>query len=650
MSRKTAALISILSIAVLIVTVNMLGGLVFRSAQLDLTERQLYTLSKGTKAITRTLEEPIELRYYFSETLATDYAQLHSYGLRIRDLLQRIAAGSRGQLKVQIIDPEPFSPEEDEAAAFGLTGAQLDSGEKLFMGLVGTNQVDGIETVPFFSPDREQYLEYDIARLISTLETPDKPVVGILSSLPLETGTGGMAAMMQGGGQPYVIYEQMKASYDLQTFDAGVRTIPDTVKVLMIAHPPALGAAALYAIDQFVMRGGHLLVLVDPFLESASGPGGQTMPGMQAQSDIEPLLAHWGVKFDAGQIVLDKDRATPVQAAGSQILPYLPWLRLTTAEINRDDLVSADIDLVQMGSAGPLKPLPDAATRFTPLLTSTANSSLMSAMILRYGADPATLLDDFTPDAETYTLAARVSGPVTSVYPGGAPKDETAEKQAEETGEAEQPLPPHLSEAMAPLEMILISDADMLEDRFWVQTQNFLGQRIAQPNAGNGFFIMNALENLLGSDELISLRSRQQSARPFEKVDALEKTAQAQYRQEEQRLERQIADTESRLAALQSNRPEGDMLVDPQNGTALLTPEQRAEMRSFQTQLAASRRALRQVQRDLRSDVIALGGRIKFINVALMPLLVALGALGLSAWRRRRRAQRHRDQAQGGAA
>jgi ABC-type uncharacterized transport system involved in gliding motility auxiliary subunit len=641
MNKRTASGLSIAFILIIFVALNVIAGAVFRTARLDLTERHLYTLSVGTRAMLKKLDEPITLRLYFSERLAANYQSLSAYGIRVRDLLHELAQAARGKLLLETIDPEPFSPEEEFAEAYGLTGAQSDSGEKLFLGLVGTNLVDGMETIPFFSPEREEHLEYDVGALIHALSTPEKPKLGIISSLPLETGPGGFLAAMQGGGQPYVIYEQLKKSFDVQSLKDDVRVIPPEIGALLIAHPVGLKPQALYAIDQFAMRGGRLLVLVDPFSESASQGQGQG----PSSSDLAPLLATWGVKYDPKEVVLDRARALSVQygvGAASESVPYIAWLRLKGDDLDRSDLIVSDIETIQLASAGYLEPVSGATTKFTPLLQTSLESSTVPSIVLSMGGDPPTLLEEFKSANKRFTIGARVTGPVKSAYPQGPPALEkpVAATDAATAWEPQAPLPAHLMESKSPLNLILVADSDFLEDRFWVSVQTFLGQRIAQPNAGNGYFLINAVDNLLGAQDLISLRSRARSDRPFTVVQALERRARDQYRAEEDRLKGEIDETEKRLRALQAGKKEGaDALVDPTGQGAALSPEEAREVKRFQVQLAESRRKLREVQRSLRADVIALGDWVKLVNIALVPLLVAVIAILLAFLRRRRRYQ-----------
>jgi ABC-type uncharacterized transport system involved in gliding motility auxiliary subunit len=637
MNKRAAAGLSIAFILIIFVALNVIAGAVFRTARLDLTERHLYTLSAGTRAMLKKLDEPITLRLYFSERLAANYQSLSAYGIRVRDLLRELAQAAHGKLLLETIDPEPFSPEEEFAESYGLTGAQSDSGEKLFLGLVGTNLVDGMETIPFFSPEREEHLEYDVGALIHTLSTPEKPKLGIISGLPLETGPGGFLAAMQGGGQPYVIYEQLKKSFDVQSLKDDVRVIPPEIGALLIAHPVGLKPQALYAIDQFAMRGGRLLVLVDPFAESSSQGQGPS------SSDLEPLLTAWGVKYDPKEIVLDRARALSVQygaGAASESVPYIAWLRLKGDDLDRSDLIVSDIETIQLASAGHLEPIPGATTKFTALLQTSVESSTVPSIVLSMGGDPPSLLEEFKSANKRFTIGARVTGPVKSAYPAGppAPEKPSPTAQAATAPEPQAPLPAHLKESKSPLNLILVADSDFLEDRFWVSVQTFLGQRIAQPNSGNGYFLINAVDNLLGAQDLISLRSRARSDRPFTVVQALERRARDQYRTEEDRLKGEIDETERRLRGLQAGKKEGaDALVAPTGQGAALSPEEAREVKRFQVQLAESRRKLREVQRSLRADVIALGDWVKLINIALVPVLVAAIAILLAILRRRRR-------------
>ncbi|MFZ1991785.1 MAG: GldG family protein [Alphaproteobacteria bacterium] len=663
MTRRGAALLSILLLIVSFIALNVASSALFRSVHLDLTANQLYTLSPGTKRLLSKLREPITLRLYFSEKLSADYQQINSYGQRVRDLLQQFADYAHGNLILNFVDPEPYSPEEEMAEAYGLTGAQTESGERVFLGLVGTNQVDGKEDIPFFSPDREIYVEYDLASLISRLATPDKPKLGVITSLPLEMGPGGYMAVLQGQQpNPYVIYTQLKQNFDVQVLDKDLRVIPEGIQTLLIAHPVGLTAQTLYAIDQFALKGGRLIVLVDPYSETSAGQsmGGQQPPGSATVSDLKPLLANWGVDYDPGSVVLDRQRAVPVQfGQGDQgaVLPYYAWLRLTGKDINRKDLITGDIDTIQLASAGSLTPAKGATTKFEPLLTSSTDAQKTQSMVLQFGGDPQSLMNSFKSDYKSYVIAARVSGPIKTAYPDGPPPEPA--KPADDknaNGETKpatppEPLPPQIKEGKSPLNLIIVADADLLEDRFWVNVQDFLGQKVAQPTAGNGFFIVNAVDHLMGSDDLISLRSRSRSDRPFTVVQAIERRAQDRYRAQQQELQAKVDDTEQRLKELQraSPKPAGSLVEEDKSTGPVLSAAQEQEMHKFEAELIKTRRALREVQRELRADVITLGDWVKFLNIAFMPIVVAIGAVLLAMARRRRRIAARQAAAKSGA-
>src|SRR5579871_494109 len=279
MPRRTYAIAAVVLASIIFVAINIAADTFLTYWRIDLTENGQFTLATGTRDIIRSLKEPITLRFYFSKRVAADYAQTNTYAARVRDMLREYASLSHGNIIVEEIDTEPFTPEEDEAAAEGLTAAPTDTGEQVYFGLVGTNRIDGKQTIAYFSPDREAYLEYDLSSLVYRLSTPKKPQIGILSSLPLDTGSGGMAAALQGQSQPFTIYQELTQAYSTQMIDATFKRLPAGLDVLMIVHPPALTNTQLYAIDQFVLAGGRALVFVDPNSEISQAGGGMEQQG-----------------------------------------------------------------------------------------------------------------------------------------------------------------------------------------------------------------------------------------------------------------------------------------------------------------------------------------------------------------------------------
>lgn len=638
-NRRLIATLALALAVVLFVSLNIAASSFFRAARVDLTDKGLFTVSEGTREVLRNLKEPITLRFFFSNRIAADYAQIQAYGERVRDLLREYQAIAGAKLRVEEIDPEPFSEDEDRALALGITAAPTREGKTIYFGLVGANTIDGQEVLSYLSQDREQYLEYDLTSLIARLDAEKKPTLGLVTNLPLDTGPGGLMAAMQGRSQPYMIYEQITQSFDVEFLEQDFRSISSDIDALLIAHPKALAPHTLYAIDQFVMRGGRVLAFVDPISEisQTASESGNPLAGSTFSSDLNPLLKAWGIDYDPNLVVADRLRAQRVQygRSGGQIIDYILWLGLQAADFDPSDIVTSALQVLNVGTAGVLKQAEGATTTFVPLMRSSSEAMTMPADEVRGQSDPPSLLARFLPTGERYVIAARVSGPVTSAYPDGPPKEETASEEGAPPPEAQAPLPAHIPESAMPANIIVMADSDVFDDRFWVQVQQFLGQRMAVPIADNAAFVLNAAENLLGSSALISLRTRASSTRPFDVVDGLRRRAETRYLAEQQRLEAKLSETQARIDELQRTaRPDGS------NTGAVLTPEQEAEIDRFLMERAATRGELRGVQRELTREIESLGTMLAIVNIALMPLVVAGIAIALAVLRGQRRRQR----------
>ena len=625
--------------AILFVAVVLIANLSLRGARLDLTEGKLYTLSAGTKSVLQGLKEPVTLRFFFSEKLARDVPQMRAYGQRVKELLEEYAAQSKGKIQLIVVDPEPFSEAEDRAVELGLRGAALNQqGEQFYFGLAGTNSTDDVQTIPFFQQEREQFLEYELTRLVYALSDPKKPVIGLLTTLPMQ---GGPVNMMQPQMQPpWTILAQMRQVFDVKTVRPGAAKIDDDVAVLMVAHPKELPQDTLYAIDQFVLKGGKVLAFVDPLSEAAmqSQPRAMGMPAPES-STLGPLFDAWGIEFDKDKFVGDRKFATRVNAGQRaqrrQVIDYIAWLSLPQESVAAEDVVTGELASLNFGSAGALKKKEGASTTFTPLVSSSDDAMLVESINLMFGPDPERLLRDFKPSGERFALAARIQGPAKTAFPDGPPKAEAKEGEATDADkEKERPDPAaQLKDSKTPINVIVIADTDMLDDRFWVQTSDLFGERLATPFNGNGSLVINAIDNLTGSAELISLRSRSRSSRPFTVVADIRRAAEARFREEEKALQEKLEAAEKKIAELQKERPGSKGQV--------LTPEQRAAIEGFRTEMLETRKALRDVQHKLQRDIDRLAGWIKAINIGLIPLLVALVAVALAAIARQRRYARH---------
>jgi len=598
----------------LFLSIMVVSDRYMRSLRIDLTADKLYTLSTGSKALLGSMEDQVTFDFYFSKQQATPYPQLLNYGKRVEDMLRALAAASNGRIQLSIIDPEPFSEAEDNAVAAGLKGAPLSDGSMLYLGLKISDELDGEASIPFFTQERENFLEYDLVKLLATLDTTSKKKLTLLTSLPMQYGAGGQQAMMAGQAQPYVIYQQLGEFFDVEDLSADFAALPEDTDILMLVHPPSLSDAQLFQIDQFVLKGGRAIVFLDPHSEVIN-PHAQE----PSASTLGPLLEAWGVVMPQGKIVGDASLAQRVQLGGygpDSVKDYVFWLAIRGAFMARDDVVTGPIDALNFASAGALEPIDAATTRFMPLVTTSNVSMLYDASRALGEPDPDALIRDLEPGGKALTLAARVSGPAKTAFPDRAVSAGPVSEPALQEGN---------------INIVVGSDTDLFEDRFWVQLQDLLGQRIVVPIAGNGSFILNLADHISGSEALLELRGRGISKRTFDVVDRLRREAETLYSQQEQALQSQMNATEIRIAELEAQKPEG---------ATVMSSEQEVEIEHFRDQLLETRKALREVNRNLRSEIDGLGTRLAFINILLVPIIIVFIALVRLLMRRRVAAKR----------
>jgi ABC-type uncharacterized transport system involved in gliding motility auxiliary subunit len=621
---------TLLALALLFVGLTVLFNYALRGWRLDLTQNRLYTMAPGTERVLASIKEPINLYFFYSEKLAGGMPQFKTYGVRVREFLEELAAHSNGKLHLHVIDPQPFSEEEDRAAELGIRGAPLNSeGSQFYFGLAGTNSTDGHGAIEFFDPNKEQFLEYDVVKLIYQLANPKKPVVAWLSTLPMAPGFDPQTGRVR---EPWVIYSEAEQLFNLRPLEPTATQIDPDVNVLVLVHPKDLPPPLQFAIDQFALRGGHILVFVDPLAEAdmTGGDSSNPMAAMAADksSHLATLLNAWGVRFNSGEVIADRGNALSVTMhQGEAPVEHLGVLGLGKDSFARDDVITAGLSNVNVATIGFLEPLTGAQacqpvngarSCFEPLLQSSVDAEPLPVQRFRVLFDPATLLEGFKPTGQRYTLAARVSGNVHSAFPAGPP-----------TGVTLPPGQVALKTSAKPLNLVVFADADLLSDYLWVRQQNFFGQRLTQAWASNGDMVENALDNLAGSADLISVRGRASYLRPFDRVDRLRRAADDRFRAKEQELERQLRDTETKLTQLQSK---GD-----KSATLVITPEQEREIEHFQTEKLQIRKELRAVRAGLDADIKHLGTVLKIINIVVVPVAFALAALLIALWRRRRR-------------
>ena len=623
LGRRTVLYAALVLLVLVSVPLIVASSRWLHASRIDLTTDQLYTLTPGTLHIVDTLKRPLRLTLYFSDHATRDLPQLRSYEQRVREMLQEMVARSHGHVRLQIIDPVPYSDDEASAEGSGLTAANGGSnGERVFFGLSGSAMSGGIDSdtaddrvpektlaIPFFDPAREAFLEYDIAKLLYELNQTRKPPIGVISSLRID----GNPVLSE---QPWTVMQQLNQLFDVRTVDpATLRHVDDTMQVLLLIQPRRLPPDAQYAIDQYVLRGGHLVVFVDPDAEldnAPYNPDSTTYP--DHGSDLPRLFATWGVRYDPTKVVLDRARALQIELAGSS-LNHPAMLDLGPQELNRNDVVTASLQRINVSTVGYFDLAADARTRLIPLLQSSAEAEVVPTQrVLDSSNDPTTLLQDYKADNAHYVLAARLRGVFDSAFP---------ERAAE---------PGHLAHSAPNAEVILVADTDLLSDRLWVEPQTILGQTMMRVFANNGDFVTNLVDNLSGSSALLSIRGRSTSQRPFTRVQALRNVADQKFLQKERELEQELADTRRRLDELQ-----------PAKGShgSTATTEQRREIEQFRQRQLAINKELRDVQHQLNAEIDALGLRVKVINIVLVPALVVLIGL-LYGWRRNRPSRQRR--------
>lgn len=669
MSRRSLALCSIVLAVILFLSVNILARGMLVGARLDLTVDKLFTLSQGTHKVLSRIDEPVTLRLYFSSILGKELPGLAKYAGRVKDMIGEYVANAGGKVRLVEIDPVAYSDAEDEAVAFGLRGLPLDrTGEQVYFGLVGTNSTDEEEIIPFLSPSREPYLEYDLTKMVFRLANPKRKTIGLMSWLPVRGFPGSMMSRLSSMGRPWQLVSQLDQLFQVDNVPTDSDEIPKKIDVLFVLHPAELSEKTAYAIDQFLLRGGRALIFVDPLAEIAQrvpGAGGKFVP---TSSDLGLIFKTWGLEYDKTKVVGDMLAAQRVNAGtrGGRAVPleYPAWLQLKRTNVVGDDLITTEIDNMLMASAGALGFKAGSGLTFTPIIATSEQSMLLEAEDLKGRPDFVTIVKDFKPSGKRYTLAARVSGPVASAYPKGPPpvaayikvkkkdkkkpgEDEKA-KQAEPSAAAKKKAETrraalakvHLAKSKGSIHAVVFTDTDMLRDEFWIRVQNLLGQTITIPVSDNMNLVTNAIDNMTGSDELIGLRSRGVSVRPFTLVQEMTRKAELELRAKERELQSRQDETERKLRQLQSPvRGKGDR--------AILSRKQLKEVEKFKGKLLTIRKELRAVQLGLRKDIEELEGRLWFFNIGLIPFLVALTAVVLGLARTRRRRQRMETEARG---
>lgn len=653
MDRRTLGWTALALAGILALSINLISSMVFRNWKVDLTAERLFTISDGSKKVLSKIEEPITVRVYYTRKLGEVAPLFGKYFERVKALLEQYRDISRGRLQVTFLEPEPFSDAEDRAVAAGLKGVRLNQeGETGYFGLVASNTTDNDAMIEFFSPDRERFLEYDLTKLVNGLANPKKRVVGLIAGIGIDGGMNPMQPMRQ-QQQPWMVMEQIREFFEVRTIEQAAKTIPADIDVLLLIQPTMLTKDTAYAIDQYALSGGRVLAFVDPNTEtSPSGPPGA--PPVPVSAEMTKLLDAWGLKLDESKVAGDPTLARRVQFGGGRggrgatVAEYYPWLTIDKAQINEKDPLSGGIEKLALASAGVLSKTENATTIVQPIIETTKAAGLIDVDRIRFQPDPIAIARGFKPGGQPLMLAARIAGEGKSAFPDGRPKPEekkdddkqslqekVAEKMAEEKAKTDAakgvPEKPHV--ASGRLNIVVVADADMLHDQFWVEVRDFLGQQVAIPQSHNAAFVVNALENLSGGEALSGLRGRGISERPFDRVLQIRRNAEANFRQKEEGLMAKLKDLQEKLAKVETKGGEGGGPA-----TVLLSEKDKQTIENFRGEMITVRRELRDVKADLRRDIDSLNWWLHFFNIAAVPLLIGAGGLAVTMLNRRRRA------------
>lgn len=638
------SIIGIISVFLIFLAVNVFVKNM--RLRVDLTEDRMFTLSEGTHEILNNLENPVTLRFYVSERNNAMPVFLRNYAQRIEYLLNEYALASDGMIEVQKLDPEPDSEAEDSANLDGVYGQPTHTGELVYLG-VSITCIDQKVSLSFLSPERENLLEYDLSRAISQATLTEKPVLGLISGLSvLGSYTPQLNPMASATQQPeWIAFSELHSLFKIEELNPDTPSIPEHIDVLLLVHPMGITPETEFAVDQFLMRGGKILALLDPFSLAArlNAPNTMMMPP-PIGSHLPTLLPAWGIQYSPDDVLSDPQYRTMINRTGSpEQMPTI--LSLTAPAINPEDVLTAQLDSILLPFSGSLQGTPTEGIQKTVLLHASNRASLVSASQAE-SPSQATLS---TPQIAKLPLAIRLTGTFKSAFPNGAPESTSSDENgtesegdtpdqtpgnesssAEKTSEkkSSDSAPESLKESVDGAAVILFADADFIYDDFSVTVQNFLGQQIVTPRNGNLDLFLNAIEQLAGDNNLIAVRSRGSITRPFTVVSEMQAEAEEKYLAQIQALETELSETSRRLSELQFSKDENQRFI--------LSPEQQSELEQFQKRQVEVRNELKSVRRSLRQDIDQLETRLKWINIALMPALVIFTGILIAIIRKKR--------------
>ena len=603
---------------------NIIVFKILVNKKIDLTTDKLFTVSENTKSIIKNLSEPINIKLFFSNSLSKELSQIRDYEKRVRELLMSYKKISNKNITIEIIDPRPFTDQEDLANVYGIQGLQLnEEGERFYFGAVFSNSVDDTTVIPFFELDREQFLEYDLTKTIYNLANTTKPNIGLISGLPLV----GRVNNSQGNAQyerPFFIYQTLSEFFNVIDLSLEVSEIPQNVDQLLIVHPKNLSDVTLYAIDQFVMTGKGVTIFTDPFSEFDNNLSKPESEKDFSNSNLSRLFTSWGFDMKPGMVIGDIVNGRKVSLGPSndqKIVTYVLWLAIQQNLLSNTDIITSNLDYIFLKSAGSIENLnTNSSLVIEPLISTSKESMLIERYKMQFRADPEQLLKDFESQDKSYIIGARIKGELDSAF------------TIEDIKKIELDTKQHINN-IKDANIILFADTDLLSDNTWISEQDLFGRNSITPIADNGRMVVNSIESMSGGRNLIGLRGRGSSNRPFLVIEDLQKKAELSFREKQISLQNELQGTEDKLKEIQSNQL---------GSSESKTSEQNKAIEEFQRKILSIRKQLRDVQRQLNADIERLENNIKILNIWTMPLIVIILYFFIKVFTEKRRKEFYR--------
>jgi len=611
---------------IIILAVNLIASTL--KTRVDMTEDHLYTLSPGTRAILKKLDSPVEIRFYYSKNETRVPPQFQNLARAVDDLLTELEQAAKGKVIVKKFDPQPDSEIEDIANLDGVEGQLLQTGEKFYLGLCVS--LDPLKApIPFIAPGRDKLLEYDIARAIGQVLSTNKPIVGVMTALPVfgQPMNPMMARMGQQGQDPWAFMIELKRDFDVKQLSFDVDKIDDEIKVLLVIHPKDLKDTAQYALDQFVMRGGKLIACLDAMCLADANRQNPMMPMPGGPSNLDKLLKAWGVTFETTKVIADMNLARKLPTrrnAPPEMMPNL--LFLTDKSINKQEVVASQLDELLFAFPGYFTGTPVSGLKQTILLSSSTNAQPVEGFMAQMS--PAKIVEDFKGEGKQFTLAMRLEGKFKTAFPEGKPDAKADDAEKKDEKKSDDKAKDTLKECKENNAVVLIGDTDWLSDQFSVQIGNFLGQKIIQMFNGNLSLLQNLIEQMSGDQNLIGVRSRATANRPFTVVQEMQAKAEARIKEERDKIQKEANEANQKITELQGKKEPGQRFI--------MSKEQQEEYERFKQKRAVANKRLKEINRELHRDVQSLEFWTKVANIAAIPLVVTVVGIALGISRKQK--------------